>query len=99
MNLDFGLLTQRELEILETVITYYPHKVAAAHLGISYPTIKGHLTRIRERLGEHESPPLIQVLIAYDRWKRSGTWPERERRSPYDRRQRERRSGVDRRTS
>ena len=44
-------LSAREEEVLALVARGLPNKLIARHLGISERTVKGHLTRIFERVG------------------------------------------------
>ncbi|NHN38030.1 response regulator transcription factor [Pseudomaricurvus alcaniphilus] len=55
-------LTQRELDVLEYLMTGANNKAIAQHLGMSLPTVRTHLQHIFEKVGVHSGNELIANL-------------------------------------
>lgn len=88
-------LTPREKEVLDALLLDGAWKRVAHRLGVSEQTVKNHASAI---YGALDVDNMVSAALVWDRRKREVTWPERERRSSYDRRSGERRQGERRAT-
>lgn len=59
----FGL-TQGELRVLVLMIEHFSPQMIADHLGISLPTVRTHLQRIRQKTGTRRFADLIRLALA-----------------------------------
>lgn len=65
-----GVITPRQLEILEAVAKGRPTKEIAADLGISQQAVKAHLTRMYEALDAPNRAALVARAMALGLLKR-----------------------------
>lgn len=59
----FGL-TQAEFRVIALMIEDYSPGSIAEHLGISLPTVRTHLQRIRQKTGTRRFTDLIRLALA-----------------------------------
>ncbi len=59
-----GLLTTREREVMELVVTGASNKLVAAELGISHRTVEIYRRRVMEKLGARSLPELVRIVDA-----------------------------------
>ena len=72
INEKFNLLTSRELQVLERIMTGRINKEVGHDLGISVKTVEAHRAKIMEKLGVSRPANLLQATIKYQEAKAKG---------------------------
>lgn len=70
MNEKFKLLSPREAQVLEHILTGRMHKQIGQDLGISIKTVEAHRAKIMEKLELSRPAHLFQVALRYQKAKR-----------------------------
>ncbi len=59
-----ALLTQREREVLNQLVTGHPNKITAFNLGISPRTVESHRSKIMRKLHSHCLSDIVRIALA-----------------------------------
>lgn len=60
-------LSPRQVQVLEFIMNGYADKQIAIELGISYHTIKGHITKIYDRLGAIDRAHAVAIFLGHSK--------------------------------
>lgn len=61
-------LTPREREVMEGILAGKLNKVTAYELGMSVRTVEVHRARVLEKLGAHNGPEMVRLVLASERY-------------------------------